>query len=646
MKKRIYFLAIFFAAVTGLHAQNILHTAQYQRVARTNPQVEAPLENTQTARTAPGSAMPAYSTNSVTSTLIGQSSNTAGYLLNEQRQLSTVNIVGTNGGSVSFIFRQNWATCGTSASESGILRYNLSTDGGQSWFATQGTCLGQGPLQVEYTYYGRYPNAHLFSSGGTAVSDLNLAYVAPVISSTNTWSGALLGTANDLGNTTQPLVNQEDYVSSSVAGVYRPINIAERVSGEFWCATVTDANDVEIRKGLWQAATQNIAWSVVQTFALDNELAINADGNKYLNTGVMTFSPDGKKGYLVMSGDMIGGWDNCINPIISDYNLSTGLFDAPYELSFNDMPSIPAHIKEWTDSLNVPIADRGTMINSTITTDFRGNLHIYALITPAGGDGGHLYTSFGTDVYDLTKDANGNWGTIHISEIANAKNSFGSTASPTTYFTFANITRSADGKYLMYSWSDTDTTGMNGIVTTHSNLKGRIYDVMANKISPIKDWTSNDAVWAGFADMPKTSEVALEGSACNFTVPTTIMNINTQGTSDFYYFSDVVYNCADATDTIVWTNNTLAIQSPQMLASFELFPNPATNFVTLKIAFEQANTVAISFVNLHGQILFSKDLRNVLNLKEEISLKDLPKGMYYVQIRTNTGVATRKLVVE
>jgi hypothetical protein len=645
MKKILYFLATFIVVATNVCAQKVLHSAQYQRVARINTQEETSASEAQTARTAPNATIPAYSTSSITSTLIGQSSNTAGYLLNSQRQLSTVNSVGTNGGSVGFIFRQRWQTCGSATVESGILRYNMTNDGGQTWFGTQGNCLGQGALQIDYTFPARYPNVYFFSEGGTTVNDLNLAYVAPVISTANVWSGAVLGTANDLGNTTQPTVNQEDYVSSTTAGIYRPINIAERVAGEFWTAVVTDANDIEIRKGNWDANAKTIAWNIVQTFNLDASLAINGDGLKYLGEGSISFSADGKSGYLVMSGDMIGGWDNCLNPIISEFNLNTGLFDTPYELSFNDIPNIPANIMQWTDSLNQPLATSGTMTNFTITVDVRGNLHIHALICPASSDAGHLYASFGTDLYDLTKDANGNWGAIHTAVISNPKNVFGPTASQTTYFTFANITRSPDGKFIIYSWEDTDTTGMTTI-TTNSDLMGRIYDVLGNKISPIKNWTGTDAVWAGFADMPKTSEVALEPSACTFRVPTTIMSIDNQSMADYYYFSDIEYNCADATDTIEWTNSPLAVNPPANPLYFGLSPNPASEIATLNLSFDKLENVTFSLVNLHGQILFEKKMPDVLSINEQIKVKDLPKGMYYVRISTNTATSSRKLVVE
>lgn len=580
-------------------------------------------------RTAPQQPNVVYSTNSVISTLIGESSTNQGYLLSEQRQLSTVNTVGTNGGSVAFIFRQNWQNCGQASIETGTFRYNLSSDGGQSWF-TYGlgtNCMGQGPLNAGFNYPGRYPNVALFSDGmGNAVSNLNLAYSSPTIDGT-VWTGAVLGTANNLGNIAGPTVNQEDYVSQGTVGVYNPTNIAIRVAGEFWAAVVTAGNFVEIRKGNFSIPTANISWNIAQTIDM-NPLLTNISGsNSLAQSAVITFSPDGQKGYLVMTGDLIGGWDSCANAIICDYNLATAQFDAPYEKSFNDFTAIPQYISQMATSFALTNVNKANMINPSVTVDSRGELHIHALIAPSGGSPFLSYFGFATDLYDMTKDANGNWGAIHTAVISNATNPTVVGTITTNYYTFPHISRSPDGSKIMYSWGDTDTTGMGTMLSSHPNLKGRLYDVVLDKISPITDWTYNDVVWAGMAEMPKTAEVSFEIAPCTFRVPTTVSKVGIVGQPEYYYFSNIEYSCSQATDTAFWVK------------ACDLIPITLNPVVTPASCSPSANDGVINLNvtgNFTGYTSFvTNSLTGITDTFNSTIIPNLAAGLYDISIMGN-----------
>jgi hypothetical protein len=545
MKKCILIIAIIIAISTNVFAQKVLRKSQLKSLSYPFIETKREENNANVMRNAPNEEAPVYSTNNVVSQLIGESSVNLSFTCHSERQISTVNTVGTNGGSLAFIFRQNWQTCGSAAVETGILRYNLSTDGGQTWFGYNSTCLGQGPLNPNFTIPARFPNALLFSDGGTSINNLNLAYSAPTISG-STWTGCVYGTANDLGNVSGPVVNQEDYVSSTGSGIYIPENIAERVAGEFWSAVLNGIGDLEIRKGAFIAASNTISWNIEQTINISNGTA--------LNSPIISFSADGQKGYLVMAGNLTGGWEDCLNPIICEYNIGTGLFGSPYELSFNDFAGIPLNISQWTDTSGVPISDRGSMTNHSITVDSRGELHIFALVVPASGVAA-IYNTFGTDIYDMTKDLSGNWAAIHVDTISNAFGSIGAGTTAFTYLTFTNISRSADGKQLIYSWNDTDTTGMGANVIANPNLKGRIYDVLQDKISPIINWTSGDAVWDGSVNIPKAAEIVLESTNCTFRVPTVVIRESPPSSPTYHYFSNIEYTCSQATDTTQWMKN-------------------------------------------------------------------------------------------
>ena len=552
MKKCFLFLAIIIAAFTYANAQRILSKSQLKTAVHPLFDTKVEPNNTHIARISPDKDSVVYSTDNVNSILIGESSNYYGYFDHAQRQISLVPTGGINGNSIAFVFRQNWQNCGTSSSESGKIRYNLSTNGGQTWAGYNFSCLGRGPLNPAYTYEARYPNALLFSDGDTSLNGLNIAYVAPVILGT-TWSGCVFGAANNVTNTFGATVNQEEYDSTTVNGLYRPENIAIGGDGSFWSAVVTSANLLEIWKGGFDTATHSINWAVFQTINLNPYLS-STNFLGFASEPVISFSAVSQKGYIVMSGDIIGGWDNCVNPIICEYNTSTGFFDLPYELSFNNFSAITDHISSYLDPSGAIISNKATMINPSITVDSRGELHILALTVPANNSGS-FYTDFGVDLYDMTKDTTGNWAAIHIDSIAVMRDTLGTGGQTVSYFTFPNISRSNDGKYLMYSWDDTDTTGMGSNVVAAANLKGCIYDVLQDKISPITNWTSNDVNWNGIVKMPKASEVVIDHFNCIFRVPTTVIKNPTLNTAEFYYFSNIEYTCSQAINTPQWVKN-------------------------------------------------------------------------------------------
>ncbi len=65
-------------------------------------------------------------------------------------------------------------------------------------------------------------------------------------------------------------------------------------------------------------------------------------------------------------------------------------------------------------------------------------------------------------------------------------------------------------------------------------------------------------------------------------------------------------------------------------SGFKLFPNPAENWV--KVQSKSGQSIkTIQLYNLHGQLVFKQTFAKPL-LETEISLQNLPKGVYKVQI--------------
>ena len=77
---------------------------------------------------------------------------------------------------------------------------------------------------------------------------------------------------------------------------------------------------------------------------------------------------------------------------------------------------------------------------------------------------------------------------------------------------------------------------------------------------------------------------------------------------------------------------------------FEMMPNPATNYVQLFFNGEFLTTEKnIIIHNAMGQVVFNTQVNNVQNYS--INTTNLVNGLYFISVRTNDGILTKRLVV-
>lgn len=80
------------------------------------------------------------------------------------------------------------------------------------------------------------------------------------------------------------------------------------------------------------------------------------------------------------------------------------------------------------------------------------------------------------------------------------------------------------------------------------------------------------------------------------------------------------------------------------VTSFGIYPNPATANAT--VIFNTSSEAAISIMNMEGKVVFSEQIDETGFLTYPISLDELNAGTYFVQLSTQGGVATKKLIVQ
>jgi hypothetical protein len=79
---------------------------------------------------------------------------------------------------------------------------------------------------------------------------------------------------------------------------------------------------------------------------------------------------------------------------------------------------------------------------------------------------------------------------------------------------------------------------------------------------------------------------------------------------------------------------------------FDVYPNPASNEVNVKITSNNAQTSSIKVLNNLGQVMIIKNVSlNVGTNSVQIDTKQLASGIYYVSYDSGNGAVTKKLTI-
>lgn len=81
-------------------------------------------------------------------------------------------------------------------------------------------------------------------------------------------------------------------------------------------------------------------------------------------------------------------------------------------------------------------------------------------------------------------------------------------------------------------------------------------------------------------------------------------------------------------------------------ATFNIFPNPAKDYVNVKLQNEANANCKIQIVNSIGQIAQEIDLGSDSEITRNISVSNLNSGIYIVKTTLGDKVSVRKLIIE
>ena len=112
-------------------------------------------------------------------------------------------------------------------------------------------------------------------------------------------------------------------------------------------------------------------------------------------------------------------------------------------------------------------------------------------------------------------------------------------------------------------------------------------------------------------------------------------------------YSDIQGSFTSNTAVVTVNNNVLAgINDLNFDATFSIFPNPANQYVNVKLNNMSNDVCKVEIVNSIGQLAKSINLGSDSEISNSISISDLSDGIYMVKTTLGNKVSSRKLIVE
>lgn len=133
---------------------------------------------------------------------------------------------------------------------------------------------------------------------------------------------------------------------------------------------------------------------------------------------------------------------------------------------------------------------------------------------------------------------------------------------------------------------------------------------------------------------------------CPFTVPGFRFrgwskNRRGTGSDPIYKAGEVVKLLGNRTFYAIWVDSSVGVTNVEE-DPVTLWPNPTSG--ELFVSFSAGHSAQILVVDAMGRTLLREDCPNTMNGGVKISLKDLPDGLYTVQVKTPVGIYNRRII--
>ncbi|MCC6370910.1 MAG: T9SS type A sorting domain-containing protein [Bacteroidia bacterium] len=456
----------------------------------------------------------------------GSSSNLFTHIRNSTNPVAADKVLNT----VVFIHRNN---AGAFGGNSGQLRYDVSFNAGTTW------TLNQGILNPLTTNLGRYPNVAIYNPASNATpSSAYLGYLAATINATTSaWNGVVTGVRqlNGSGNTenyNQPVTNPQLIAHSLVKGA----------PGIFWSVDAlfngSNITGFTIYKGQWNNTSNDIVWA--NNFTVTPSFNTGFSSIPQLGDYNIAFDPTGTFGWFSFLGHVSPGPSNyALYPVFYKTTNGGTTWTGPFQVDLNTFSCLTGNIS-GTNVLT-------TNFEHDLTVDVNGNPHLFTTICNGSNAYGVYYTQW-HHVYDITMK-NGLWVAYDVANVMAGRGTFGTSPNITTQDMSPQVSRSADGTKVFFTWTDNSSYTL-GQANQTPNLFGKGYNVTNNTWTSLKDFSSCNSSVAGQIMVPHVAAEVLEPVTNQFKLAPVygvMTSLDPALTANFNFLDNVTFSTSDFT---------------------------------------------------------------------------------------------------
>ena len=104
--------------------------------------------------------------------------------------------------------------------------------------------------------------------------------------------------------------------------------------------------------------------------------------------------------------------------------------------------------------------------------------------------------------------------------------------------------------------------------------------------------------------------------------------------------------CGTSTVTETVTISVTNILEEEKVSLFEVFPNPGLGNITINLEGEPTDNLEIRLIDILGRVLFSENHNFSGQLSQDYDWTHLAAGTYFVQLRDESEVGYRKIIIE
>ncbi|MCC6370615.1 MAG: T9SS type A sorting domain-containing protein [Bacteroidia bacterium] len=625
--------------------------------------------------------------------------------------------------AVSFVHRKSAtyvpspvATPSTAAS--GVIVGMVSANCGQSW---DSTCIWN-----NNTLWARFPQGGIYNPpGNTNLANAYIVATGPLTQASNSWWGSYLASkkldapagsgfnnvASSVSNAQQAVANTNstnplskfDFPSFDFSSSGSNVKSLGEIVADFnGTGSARKYRGARVLYGNFNSGTFN--WASDSIILSANVVTTTAGALQLFGQPHMAWSENGQVGYVMHIGCRQGatGSNMGFQPIVYKTTNAGSTWTLMPAIDFTQ-PAFQSKVLDriqpvhTNSNLAIPMFNLTEGIDCTV--DKNNHLHIVSTVIGTRNEEvdslGFIYNFNNSDgekynfphvpgarpyIYDFMETSAG-WNVAIIDSMSseapgerstddgftdNPWDPAGGSSGSDKVSSCARIqvSRTPDGKFIVYSWAESDTNftngGNNGLSKKWNsipNIKTRAYSVDAGVVSHneinLTPSSGSGLLISSRAQMhhisPKcaftsTSNLAPTVLRLDVNLPTTVSTNQSVPLTQLLP-NDHWYSCAGLTFLFgdVGVNE---IASNKILNT-SLFPNPANSNVNLNLELKSNGEVKVNVINLLGEVVSSTSFAgqlgdNTINL----NLNGLAKGIYMVNVQAGGSSGNSKLIVE